>query len=362
MPRGVGAELHPPGRLQRLSPGARIPRGVDPGRDVEGRVAPAELRARGRDFLLTQCCAVHVVAAGLVRRSPADHRLAADQRRTVCARVGDADGGIHRFDIVPVHASHHLPAVRLEPLRRVVREPALDVAVDGDAVVVVEADQLVQAQRPGQRRALVRDAFHETAVADETRRCGGRRWRNPGRLNSAASSFSASAMPTAFANALAERPGGRLHARGHAVLGMARRLGVELAEALQLVERQIVAGQMQQRVQQHRAVPVRKHEAIAIRPARIDGVVPQMPAPQCVGDLGHAHRHARVAGVGFLHGVHRQNAQCVGRRRRPASCRGASFDDMQAGHRHLLKPSLRPPARPAAARGVACPPAAGSSA
>ena len=56
--------------------------------------------------------------------------------------------------------------------------------------------------------------------------------------------------------ALAERAGGRLDARRDADLGMARRLAVQLAEVAQLVDRQVVAGEVQQRVEQHRAVAV----------------------------------------------------------------------------------------------------------
>ena len=43
----------------------------------------------------------------------------------------------------------------------------LDLAVDGDAVVVIEGDQLAQAQRAGQRAGFVGDAFHQAAVAQE---------------------------------------------------------------------------------------------------------------------------------------------------------------------------------------------------
>ena len=47
-----------------------------------------------------------------------------------------------------------------------VNQPATS-AVDRNAVVVVERDQLAEAQRAGERAGLVRDAFHHAAVADE---------------------------------------------------------------------------------------------------------------------------------------------------------------------------------------------------
>src|SRR3982750_4504929 len=76
----------------------------------------------------------------------------------------------------------------------------------------------------------------------------------PGRLNSCASNDSAMAMPTALASPCPSGPG---------VPPDFRRPGgggAELAEALQLLDRQVIAGQVEQRVLQHRAVSVRQHE------------------------------------------------------------------------------------------------------
>ena len=66
---------------------------------------------------------------------------------------------------------------------------------------------------------------------------------------------------------LPERAGGRLDAERVAVFGMARGPGAELPEALELVDRHVrVAGQMEQRVEQHRAVARRQDEAVAVGP------------------------------------------------------------------------------------------------
>jgi hypothetical protein len=76
-------------------------------------------------------------------------------------------GGIDCVDVVAVDVRDHVPAVRFETLRRVVREPALHVAVDADAVVVVERDELAELPRSRERCGFVRDAFHHAAVAHE---------------------------------------------------------------------------------------------------------------------------------------------------------------------------------------------------
>ena len=88
---------------------------------------------------------------------------------------------------------------------------------------------------------------------------------------------------------------------------------MELPEPAQLVDRQRRIPQVQQRVLEHRAVTVRQHEAIAIRPVRIRGVVSQMARPQRNGDVGHAHRHAGMPGFGRFDRVHRQRANRIGK-------------------------------------------------
>ena len=115
----------------------------------------------------------------------------------------------------------------------------------------------------------------------------------------------------AVAETLAQRAGGDFHAGGVPALGMARRFAAQLAEALQLIERQIVAGQMQQAVQQHGAVAGGEDEAVAIEPVRILRIVLQELRPERESHGGRAHRHAGVAGVGVLHRVRRKNADGV---------------------------------------------------
>ena len=116
---------------------------------------------------------------------------------------------------------------------------------------------------PGERQRLVADPLHQAAVAAEhigvvidevVAELGGEQAlgeRHADRIG----------------DALAERPGRHLDAGREAALGMAGGAAAELAEMLQLVERHVgIAGQMQQPVEQHRAVPVRQHEAVAVGP------------------------------------------------------------------------------------------------
>ena len=67
-----------------------------------------------------------------------------------------------------IHSIHLLdvPAIRFETLVLVLCEGQIGIAVDRDAVVVVEIDKLSQPQVTGQTGRLLGDAFHQVAVAD----------------------------------------------------------------------------------------------------------------------------------------------------------------------------------------------------
>src|SRR5262249_57269607 len=91
------------------------------------------------------------------------------------------------------------------------------------------------------------------------------------------------------------RSGGALDARRPGVLRVSRAAAPELAEVLQVVERDgrspedlvvgvdgLHAGQVQERVEEGGRVSRREYEAIPIRPDRIVGVEVQEPLPQAV--------------------------------------------------------------------------------
>src|SRR6516162_2916931 len=77
------------------------------------------------------------------------------------------------------------------------------------------------------------------------------------------------------AKALTKWAGRGLHSLGEAILRMARGLAPKLSELFDLVQRQVIARQVQKAVQQHRAVTGRENQTVAIGPVRVSRVVPE---------------------------------------------------------------------------------------
>ena len=270
---GVGIEALLPLRLQRLASGPGIPRVAQFIRHDERLVLPADLRSSRRDLVRPQRRPVGIRRALLVGGAPADKRLAADQRRTIRLRARRFEGRNHGVGIVSVHILHNVPAVGAKPCRRIVREPSLRRAVDGDGVVVVDADQFSQAQCASQRTGLVGDALHQATVAHED--IGEMVDDRPaGPVEGCRQRLLCQRHAHRIGQPLPQRAGGGLDGDVHLPLRVTGGPLADLAELPNLIHLQGVPAEVRQRVNQHGAVPVGKHEPVAVAPVRIRGIVP----------------------------------------------------------------------------------------
>ena len=161
------------------------------------------------------------------------------------------------------------------------------------------------------RRRLAGDSLHQVAVADDRENPMGEQWRAAAVIETRRHVLGRDRHPDAVAEALPQRPGRGLDARRDSMFRMARGFAAELAEAFDLLERQVVAAQIERGVQQHRAVSGRQHEAIAPVPVRILRVVPHEAREQEIRHRRHPHRHPRMARVGLLHRVDRDYANRI---------------------------------------------------
>ena len=273
------------------------------------RLRPAERALGGGGLLGAERLAVRVLGVLLLRRAVADVAVAHHQARVRLVVQRALERERERGGIIGIRLQH-LPAVGLESLHRVIGERDAGVAVDGDVIVVVHHHQVPEPEVARERRRLVRDALHHAAVAGDGEHAVGR-GREAIAREARVGESRGQRHADGVADALPERSGGGLDAGGEAVFRMPRRAAAELPEALQLFHGQVVAREMQQRVEQHRAVPGREHETITPGPSGIARIVAHESRPHHVTRVGHAHGQARVAGTGLLDGIHREESHGV---------------------------------------------------
>ena len=93
--------------------------------------------------------------------------------------------------------------------------------------------------------------------------------------------------------------------------GVPRGLASPLTELFDVIERQLVPGQMQEAVEEHAAVSPGKDKPIPVMPAGIGGIVSEMFRPEEVGHRRCTHWHTRVARFRLLDSVHCERANGI---------------------------------------------------
>ncbi len=259
----------------------------------------------------------------LVRRRPADDGAQRDERRAARLRLGGQQRLVQLLDVLVVVAlvgvaappvdRLHVPAVRRVAGRHVLAQRDAGVVLDRDLVVVVDHAEVAQLLVPGQGAGLVADALLDVAVGgDAPDVVVEDRLTGLGlRVEQAALAAGRHGHADGVAQPLPERAGGGLHARGVAVLGVPRGERAPLPQRLQVVQVQRVAGEEELDVKGQAGVAGGEHEAVPAGPERVGGAVSHDPVEQQVRRRSEAHRGARVAVAGFLHGVHGQHADGV---------------------------------------------------
>ena len=193
----------------------------------------------------------------------------------------------------------HVPADRLEARGGVLALRLVGHGVEGDVVGVVNEDQVVQLLVTGESDGLESDALLHAAVTGERdhvvvedRMLGG--------VEAGGGHLAGERETDGVGDPLAERASGGLDTGGLVELGVAGGLRVELAEILQLLKREVVAAEMQPRVEEHRAVAGGEDKAITVEPARLRRVVHERVTVEDGTELGGAERQPEMAGAALV--------------------------------------------------------------
>ena len=251
-------------------------------------------------------CRIYTVGAAF-----ADVGLADDECGLGGRLFGLGNGGIYCINIVPVDGANHVPLVGFKAFGSVIAKPGRNLPVNADAVIVIQGNKLVELPCACQGAGFMADTFHQAAVAHKYISVVVEHF-HLGAVELSSQQFFCQRHANRITNTLPQRASGSFYARGNAHFGVASGFAVQLAEVLQLAHWQVIASQMQQRVQQHGAVAVAQHKTIAVIPLWVCRIVAQMAAPQGYGHFSHAHRSSRMARVGFLNSIHSQCANCIG--------------------------------------------------
>ncbi len=217
-----------------------------------------------------------------------DDRLRDDERGLRRLLLRERERGVDRRVIVAVDVLH-VPPVSLEATADVFSHCHVEVAFDRDPVAVVEEDEVPETEVACERCGFCRHAFLHVAVAADPPdvRVDDRQLRL---VEARREHLRGERHPHGGREAGAQRAGRELDARGVAQLRMPRRLRSPLSKALELVHRELVPREMQERIEEHRCVTAREERSDpAVRPIGLCGVETQEVVPEDECEVGRAH-------------------------------------------------------------------------
>ena len=237
----VGQALFPRLAGLRVALADLLPGFLDGIRNLERFVRPTDILADAGNFFGAVGSAMRLAGAGNLRCAVSDDRLDGEEDRLFLLLRPFQRG----FDVLRVMAVNLAgdPARGFEAGALVGRIGHIDVAVNGDRIVVPQHDQAVELHVAGQRDRFLADAFHETAIASDD-------------VGLVVHEFVAEACiqvtlghchADSGRNALTQWAGRRLDTLCDEIFRMPRRVRAELAEIADVVAAdRFVAGQVQQ--------------------------------------------------------------------------------------------------------------------
>src|SRR6266536_3719398 len=166
--------------------------------------------------------------------------------------------------------------------------------IERDGVGIVNQNQIIEPKMPGERTRFSGDAFLETTVARQTKNMLVENTMLVG-VEMCRRHFRRHCHTNRVANALPQRASGALDSWGFKKFWMPRSPRMQLTKIFNVVDRNVVAAQVQPGIQKHAAVSGGKNEIIAINPARLLWIVSEQITVEHGADLGASEWQAKMA-------------------------------------------------------------------
>ena len=248
--------------------------------------------------------------ASLSGRTESDHACANDKCRSAIGNLSLSEDCINFCNIVCIFDAEDAPAVCFETESGVFGEGDCGIAFDGDAVVVVENNNVIEFLVTCEGCCFVGDTFHHTAVTGDDvdfaieKTC-------ISKTGHCAETFCSNSHTDTGSKTCSEGTCGDFNTAGVSVFRMSRCQAFPLTELLQIVHGQTIAEEVKKTVDQHGTVSCREDETVATEPLRVLRIVFHVVVPEGERNICGSHRHTGVTGLSFLHAFGGKQADCV---------------------------------------------------
>src|SRR6478672_6003762 len=146
----------------------------------------------------------------------------------------------------------------------------------------------------GERARFRRHAFLETTISRQTKNMLVENAMLAG-IEMCLRHFRCHCDTNCVAHALSQRTSSAFDSRRFKIFRMPRRFRMQLTKTLYVLDRNVVAAQVQPGIQEHAAVPSGKNEIVAIDPARLIWIMSEQIAVEYRPDLRASQRYTKMA-------------------------------------------------------------------
>ena len=278
--------------------------------DVEFCFGETEVLLGGCEFVNSEGFTMGVCLTGLCGRTESDDACANDKCRSAIGNFSLSENCINFCNIVCIFDAEDAPAVCFETESGIFGESDSGIAFDGDAVVIVENNNIIELLVSCERSCFVGDTFHHTAVAGDDVDFAVEK-SGISKTGNSSETFCSNSHTDTGSKTCSERTGGDFNTACVTVFRMSGGQTFPLTELFQVVHGQTIAEEVKKAVNQHGTVSCGKDKAVATEPLGVLRIVFHVVVPEGERNICGSHRHTGMTGFCFLHTFCGKQADCV---------------------------------------------------
>ena len=268
--------------------------------DLEGLLRVKALFGFGLgNDLLSERCSVCMVCTFEFACTFTDDGIGNDNGRS-CCRLHFSQCLVNIIVAVSVDL-HDIPVLRFETLGDIFAPCDGSISLDRDLVGVVDEYKVFESKVSCQGTGFIGDTLLQVTITAEAVDLVVYELTGFGVYLIGSKSF-CHGKSDGIGDPLSQRTCRNLDTRSMSVFGVSGRFGVELAKILQIIQADIVAPEVKQRVDKPRTVPSGEYQTVTVEPFWVLGVVVEM-FTQDHSDIRKPHRCTRVPRICFLYHV-----------------------------------------------------------
>mmetsp|Transcript_6851 Transcript_6851/g.13635 ORF Transcript_6851/g.13635 Transcript_6851/m.13635 type:complete len:272 (-) Transcript_6851:81-896(-) len=189
-------------------------------------------------------------------------------------------------------------------------ERDVGMAINGNAVVIVQSNQLSESPMPGKGSSFGRNTFHVATISHDDI-CVVINQVHSRLVVASCQVLLSNCKSNCISNSLSQWPSCDFDSLGQEILWMSWGLRSPLTELLQVLNSHVVSHQVKERVVKHRSVSSGQNKAITTQPGYVFWIGCHEILEEDIGHGSTPHRKSRMSRVSLVHTINRKETNGI---------------------------------------------------